>query len=238
MSLVSEPLSALLGREAELGAFERIITEGLPAFVLVEGGPRMGKSTFLQAIRERALDAGWRVVPTDSARELRIGANTSIQSFIDDITADLGELHVAVGDKKPTIDLLDRLLNSLTISGPSGTILLVAGYAPTPAFGEWFVEKFMQTVVRGTAPTIVVVADHPEALQPLGDNPGVERIRLGPLDRESVAKYLKDVGLGLSPRMAEQEFEVYLAAVCKEPEVLNSLSLVLALGRASSVSAG
>jgi predicted ATPase len=56
---------ALVGRDRELGALERLLADvrtGSPRFVVMSGEPGIGKSSFLDALASRAESAGCLVL--------------------------------------------------------------------------------------------------------------------------------------------------------------------------------
>lgn len=109
-------------------------------------------------------------------------------------------------------------------------LLLIDGYRPEASFTGWFTRHFVTEIKKTEAPVVIIVADRPgnvAMLLPFAD----ESISIGPLDPESLRQLLENIGQQLSPPLGEDELHTYLKEVCEKPEILGSLTRVLALAR-------
>jgi hypothetical protein len=75
-----QTLDYLIGRERELETLSDVIAARQPALVVISGAVRMGKSSLLGAMRQRAGDDGWRLLP-EADQVLEVDERTSVASL-------------------------------------------------------------------------------------------------------------------------------------------------------------
>ena len=75
-----QTLDYLIGRERELETLSDVLAARQPALVVIGGAVGMGKSALLGAIRQRAADDGWRLLP-DGAEVLEVHEGMSVASL-------------------------------------------------------------------------------------------------------------------------------------------------------------
>jgi hypothetical protein len=84
-----QTLGFLIGREHELEMLSGVLAAREPALVIIGGAVGMGKSALLGAMRQRAGDDGWRLLPDgDEVLEVHEGMNVaSLQGALEGLVA-------------------------------------------------------------------------------------------------------------------------------------------------------
>jgi hypothetical protein len=90
--VVMQTLDPLIGREREMETLSAVLTARQPALVVIGGGVGMGKSALLGALRERARDDGWFLIP-DGDEALDIHEGISVASMEEALEALLSRLN-------------------------------------------------------------------------------------------------------------------------------------------------
>jgi hypothetical protein len=220
-------------RGRELNSILSVLNDRRPAVVTLTGGPGMGKTSLIDAVRIRAASRGWQVAGGGEHTRLAVDPGTRAEPFRQAVLGSFREPddtrvvrarradavairgHAARFD--PFVDELARL---------SPVLLLIDDYRPSPTFAEWFEGSFLRAVRGSRMPVVVLIAppDPERQLVELATDP----IELDPLDPDVVRAELKRLNAALEPPLGETELEVYVREV-NTPQLLDSLTHVLAL---------
>jgi AAA ATPase domain len=257
---VTQTLDPLIGRERELNTVSAVLAARQPAFVVISGAVRMGKSALLGAMRERARDNGWFVIPgDDEAFEIHEGISVaSMQGMLGDLLADLNRGPGAnpftasaptdgASQSPPAVVtslLAGAPLTSVaeTFPGAGGLLNALRRAAPVMVAVDvrmsdltqrsWLTGKFWPTV-RDAGITVAIVA----VVVDRDDEHALARaatdvLRLGPLDEKAVRSYLETV----TSSLPTEELDAYAEAIRHDPGLLSSFSRLLPLVEAPATS--
>lgn len=228
----------LVGREPELARFDKILEDRQALLVVVTGGPGVGKTSLLHAIRDRAETIGWNTVPPSATNDfLRVTPETTEADFSNQVQAlivvpsDQSFIEKSpgqsLGETSPEQQPLNPVAEQLRARAP--LLLFIDGYRPGPEFADWFQTRFMQDVKRSGTPVIVVAAELPEwatkYLSPQAD----QIFSLGELEEQAIRQHFTIIGRQISPPMTEEELKAYVGAARNDPELLGRLTRVLRL---------
>jgi hypothetical protein len=242
----------LTGRDEQLGVLEAALDAARPALVLVTGRVGGGKSTLLHAVRGQAQARGWHAAPPDPSPSLVVNRDMTPKSFSESLGAWLRRSAPAVAiDAGPSLDAqglsrevagpprkpaapgertadreVARLLKRLREAAP--VMIAIDGYRPNRAFGRWFASELVPALKESRLPALVVIA-HDFELGPELLEHADERLVLGALDEALTERYFRGLAAGMQPPMDEAELREYARAAAERPELLGSLSRVLAL---------
>jgi hypothetical protein len=196
-----EPVSAMIGREAELKQLSELLAGKAAGLVLLIGGAKIGKTPLLLALRDRAGHAGWAVYPAGGTEPLHVDPSTTAGQ-LPGISQDRGEI--------------------------AGTLLLIHHYQPSERFHVWFTREYVPSLTKAKAVMLVVVAGYERDtadLEPLARM----TLRLGPLASVPVREHLVHLGQALADPLSEAELTAYVTAACESPEILEALERLLTL---------
>ena len=250
---MAQTLDPLIGRERELETLSAVLAARQPAFVVIGGAVRMGKSALLGAMRERARDDGWFVVPgDDEALEIHEGISVaSVQGMLGDLLADLNRgpdtnpftaSAQADGAAQSPPAVVTSLLAGArltsaaeTFPGTGGLLNALRRAAPLMIavdvrmadrnLRSWLTGKFWPTVRdAGIAVAIVTIVVDEDDEQALA-RAATDVLSLGPLDEKAVRSYLETVTSGLPT----EELDAYAEAIRHDPGLLSSFSRLLPL---------
>ena len=132
----------------------------------------------------------------------------------------------------PSQGVRHPLVEHLTAAAP--VVLLVDGYRANKEFGQWFVDVFVQDVLRTSAPIVLVVADQSPnltALKRVAAQSAGLAISLGPLSRRALRAHFQTVGRTLQPPMTAPERDHYVEASRDRPHLVRRFTHVLQLAR-------
>ena len=200
----------ILGRDSELGLLDQVLDAGRPALVLVTSKPQMGRTSLLEALRERAVERGYRVFPAHPAA-LVIDQETTEWGF-----AEAMGLPPAV---QPDPD-----------APPPSTpaLFIIDGYHPGRAFGRWFCAQFLPSA-RTARPAQVIAIGAYTRDAALLEAEADQVIHLGPLGREAVDEHLRRLSAGLEEPLTPGELAAYGAACVSQPNLIGALGRLLQL---------
>ncbi|MGW6195162.1 ATP-binding protein [Kribbella sp. NPDC055110] len=211
-----EARASMVGRQAELDQLDsmvdRIGTRG--GSLLIRGEAGVGKSTLLQAVRERARERGATVVTaTGVASESRLAFGALHQLLLPFLGSDLNlpprqrrALDVALGiadGETPDIYLVGlATLGVLTDRAATAPLLVVVDDAhwldgPTAEVLAFVARRLDMEVV------LLVLAIR-EGLRPELENVGLPELHLGGLDPDAARNLLDRTGRGLSPELRDR----------------------------------
>lgn len=230
----------MVGRDRELGQIKAILERRKPALVVMAGETGIGKTSLLREAGLFASRLGWKTVPDVNQQEMTVEPETTEDTFssrvrkllkipapenFPEAAPDFEVRKVLQHGRYPLFHLL---VEQLCHQAP--LLLLIDGYRPEASFTGWFTGHFVTEMKKTEAPVVIIVADRPgnvAMLMPFAD----ESISIGPLDPESLRQLLENIGQQLSPPLEKDELYAYLKEVCEKPEILGSLTRVLALAR-------
>ncbi len=233
-STCDEPV--VVGREQELARFRTILQEGHPLLMVITGGPGVGKSSLLHAFQAQAVTAGWTAAPGSASECLRITPETTEESFIDQVQNLIAVLSdQSFIEKSPAKTSVEGsaaqppllpIVEQLRFRAP--LLLLIDGYQPEPAFAEWFQTRFVKEIKDTAAPVIVVVSERPDGATKLTVL-AEQIVTLGVLEEPAIRKHFETMNQQISPRMTEDELNIYVDEGFQKPEMIGSLTRVLRL---------
>lgn len=220
----------LIGRDAELSAVETAAAAGKSALILVQGRPRMGKSTLLRELRHRATARRDRVLPevADLATDpqaLCINKETTAEEFRR--TSSL----VSVGDPNTPPEESIAPRSRGFVNRP--VFILIDGYRPHQRFDKWFVEDFLPKLPETSPPQIVILAGYSGDLEHLAPLAKLI-ITLTPIATSAIEIHLRDLNGTIRNKMTDQEICMYATALSEEPRLIDSLERLLRLKRPSN----
>jgi hypothetical protein len=162
-----------------------------------------------------------------------------------DLLPDLGSAATAGDAEKPGViaklfDTARRWLETTSWLGLAELIvdlqrhapvlILIDGYRPGAQFERSFAGSFLPVLLRSTAPLVVVVADRPEAVERLAAQ-ATARLDFGPGDQEAIRRHFARVTRDVEPAIRAGELDAYADAAAHRPELIGSLTRLLALQR-------
>jgi len=109
-------------------------------------------------------------------------------------------------------------------------LILIDGYRPGAQFERSFAGSFLPMLLRSPAPLIAVVADRPEAVERLAAQ-ATARLDFGPGDQEAIRRHFARVTRDVEPAIRAGELDAYADAAAHRPELIGSLTRLLALQR-------
>jgi AAA ATPase domain len=251
--VVVQTLDALIGREREIDTLSAVLVACKPALVVIGGAVGMGKSALLGAMRERAREDGWFLIPdSDEALDVHEGISVaSMQEALEDLLVGLNRGTDADPFAAPVpSDVASRSSPAVVTSLLAGARLTSAGgrfpgvgglldamrqLAPIMiafdvrmadrALRSWLTAKLWPTVRdAGITMAIVAVVVDQEDEQALA-RAATEVLHLGPLDGKAVRSHLETVTSGLPAK----ELDAYVEAIRHDPALLSSFSRLLPL---------
>jgi len=209
---------APVGREA---AWRRLISQlesRKSGLVLIAGQPGTGRSYLLRAVGDAARDLGFTVI--GSNEPMAIDPTMKVRDVRRILAAMLGDGDVGGGSGKQAVfDFLDQ-------AAPA--VLLIDGLMPSTKLSTWFTKHLIPHVLASCGPVIVFVADQLKPMAALCDL-AADVIEIGPLDRDAVARHLREAGADLRPPLSDEEVAAYCDAVTQDVGLLTPLDMVLSV---------
>jgi hypothetical protein len=239
----------LVGREQQLARMRDLLSSGAPSLLLTAVGPGLGQTTFIKAVEWTARELGYDAVRDDGDGELVVTPATTRDAFSARLRAALGVpqhdmLAPATGDFESDAVRRSRLSRNTLSHGteratadplveqlarrPGRALILIDGYRPSPSFAQWFRRDLVGDIVRLGIPSIILVADLPEVLAPLGDLPHM-RVDLGVLDRQDVVRFFEELAPQADPPLDDNEVQRYADETLARPELFAALRRLLTL---------
>lgn len=206
---------APVGREA---AWRRLISQlesRESGLVLIVGQLGTGRTHLLRAAGDAARDLGFTVIGSDEP--MAIDPTMRARDIRRILGAMLGDDHGS--GKQTVLDFLDQ-------AAPA--VLLIDGLAPSAKLSTWFTRRLVPHVLASSVPVIIIVADQLKPMAALS-RLATDVIEIGPLDRDAVARHLREVGADLRPPLSDEEVAAYCDAICQDVGLLSPLGKVLSV---------
>jgi AAA ATPase domain len=241
---------AILGRKWELDRILGILDRRTPALIVVSGPSGKGKSRLLRTVQACAVRQGWKTVPPQPGDALGIAEQTTRKSFLENLDARLP----AQAQESFDAGGAEERLPALSSPNPASQraahraepdadalrlarlrqleplLIVIDGYEPDAQLERWLFDSFVSEIEQGGEAIVVIIGTEREAV----DDPRVELISIGGLDRGEVLKHFEAVGSEIDPPMSAVELDRYVDAACETPSILDSLERVLNLARRPS----
>jgi hypothetical protein len=243
----ADPASTPTVRSSQLAQVDEVLARQEPAVVTISGAAGIGKSTFLDAVADRAVARGWHVVG-DGRRGTKVLAATGETTIVELASAITGDLEpstamqsagesarVAGGgeSRSPStpsttasfLPPIERAAAALEEQSRP-VALLFDGYRPPPE-----VDRELASLVeraRSREVTVVVVAcDAEPEKTALGSHADLELV-LEPFGADELRTYFEKVTAGVEPPLSEEELKAYVRAARTRPDLVNSLTRLFA----------
>lgn len=224
------------GREELFERLASLLDQGGPQLALIEGPRASGRSALLRALAMTAADRGFDVV-ADRDALLGFEVDTAVEAVAERIREGAPDADAAASSSSAAGDGVlgqaRRWLRSMSGSQESAALIRRApvlmpidGYRPGPRLSVWFTllaRSLLSASERAGATAVIVIADEPEALQPLAAL-ATTRHELGALDPARVRALLVQAGAGLEPALGSDEVDVYVERAKQDPSMLEALT--------------
>jgi hypothetical protein len=253
-----QALDSLIGRERELETLSGVLAAREPALVVIGGAVGIGKSALLHAMRQRARDDSWCVLPDgDAVLEVHDGTDVaSTQGALEGLVAGAGRgTHgkpftalPGPGDRTSPSPLaaVTSLLAGTRLTSATWRFRAVSGLldslrelapvmialdvrGPDRAVMSWLTAKLWHAIRAAGVTTVIVAVVVDKEDERVLAKAATQVLRLGPLDVQAVRSYLETVTNALSAR----ELDAFADAIRHDPRLLGSFSRVLPLAAAS-----
>jgi energy-coupling factor transporter ATP-binding protein EcfA2 len=225
-----ENLFAPVGWDKELKEFQTILDQKKPVLIIVTGNQGMGKSTFLQMTAKVAEHQNWNLL------EFSIGLDTTRKDFEQKLKSEfkgnesgispaLGQ-NQSAAEKERDNKLSQPIVQELKYQCP--VVLQIDGYQPGSQFELWFTSEFIPGIKNSGASIIVVVADHPSAIDRLIELSN-HKIQLKGINKRKVKEQIKSLNTDYKLSLNSAEEKIYLDAIAEKPFLFNPLKRILLL---------
>ncbi len=214
-------------RLTELTELAQALAPHRPALITLTGPGGSGKSFVATAFLRAATESGWQVTSYRNGRGIRVGAGTTVDDVVHDVSAALGISTDTTG-RRPLRRLTERL-GSHAQRTPS--IVVLDPYAPEPALEDRLKKDLFDPVRSSSEPVVLLIMSRTSLRKRL--NPDLE-IEIATPSADSLRARLRAVTSTPDAAIDETELSQYVAAARSSPRLLASLLAVLPLGVPSS----
>jgi hypothetical protein len=121
---------------------------------------------------------------------------------------------------------LKELVQDIASRAP--VLLLIDGYSPNKTFERSFALAFLPALRRRAEPVVVVLVEREQQLSGLAAS-ATAVIPVGPVDERPIRQHLEGLATCVVPPLTEAELEEYAVAAADSPELIGSLTRLLAL---------
>lgn len=257
-----QTLDFLIGRESELETLSGVLAARQPALVVISGPVRMGKSTLLGAMRNRAGGEGWQLLP-DAGEVLEVHDGMSVTSLREALegmvaSADrererkpftAAQAAPDDGTPRPPLAAVTSLLAGTRLMLGNWRFRAVGGLIdalrqlapvmiafdvrmPDRAVSSWLTTTLWPALRAADVTTVIVAVVVDKEDERALARAATTVLHLGPLDVRGVRSHLETVTSALSDR----ELDGYAEAIRHDPGLLSSFSRVLPLAVAPAAS--